>query len=575
MNSNADVFIAKPAFTYKDLLLRKLYYSVLCSVFSQLVLLLVYLLITKFDLFHPITWIKSTLVTFVSLTTWLYLVPLIVIIFAQSVICAKDYAFKSTYCSTRFQKLIAVFSIHNFVLLILHVVVGGLLVWMFLSLSGGPYQSITTTCNKNGACVVEGKFLLILNGLFIGLYFFLKVYLTEKRIFFPVIHQGKLRQFKASMFPLIKECLVSAVAPSLYFMLFYFIWGSQLLNGFKKFFNLQPPQTNEGNSVYLYAWLFGALYYFSMNLMRFFFNLFLTEPVEFPLVKQNDDSLTLQASINMNNFPIIQSLACLDLKILSQWFPERRQVFFTLSQPGGHPHNWNGLVENILKLYAEYTELLNKSTDTIQPEKSAPQSSMMSPASCLSPMQSNRYRNFRNMSMTYGNDLVDIVDISHQNLPGVNLPETIFHVIQEKIINFFNLLKVVLGINFMFGELPQANIQKCLANGHLIIQTSEGLSELICRSIIEDRFGIVQKDLPVVITSLVELKQSLERLNKIPALTRKMVGYDDFNYKMKGAVTAAVKRSLFNICKHFEKYLHEFPLSKEVVLQLQPFVAKN
>lgn len=575
MNSNLVAPGQCVSFTYKDLLLKKLYYSVLCSVFSQLVLLLLYLLAVNLDIIHPVTWLWSSVTTFLSLTTWLYVIPFITIIFCQSIICARDYAFKSNYCSTRFQKFIAVFSVHNLILLILHILVGGLLVWMFLSLSDGDYKSFSTSCHKTQQCIVEGTFFLILNGLFIGLYFFLKVYIAEKRLFFPVIHQRKWLQFKASVIPLCKESLVAATLPTVYYLVFYFIWGNQLFIGLTNYLNLLPPESGEGYFLYIYAWLFGALYYFSMNLMRFFFNLFLTEPVELPIIKQTDDSLTLQSSINNSNFPIIQSLACLDLKLLAQWSPLRRQIFFMLSQPGGHPHNWNILIENVLKLFTEYTELLNKSTDTIRSDKQPPPPPSQDPMSCLSPTQYDKFRNMRNMSMGYGSEVTDVVDVVNDTLPGQEAVTSIFSKLKDKVINFYNTLKVVLGINFIFGELPQANIQKCLANGHLIIQTSEGISDLVCASLVEDRYGIVQKDLPVLITSMVELKQGLEKLNKIPALTRKMVGYDDFNYKMKGAVTAAVKRSLFNICRNFEKYLCEFPLSKDVLMQLQPFIVKN
>ena len=36
-------------------------------------------------------------------------------------------------------------------------------------------------------------------------------------------------------------------------------------------------------------------------------------------------------------------MAFQDLSILSQYHTQRRQHLFSLSQPGGHPHNWNSI----------------------------------------------------------------------------------------------------------------------------------------------------------------------------------------------------------------------------------------
>lgn len=561
MNTNLTSY----NFTYKDVLLRKLYYSVVCSVLSQLVLLQIYVFISNFNILHPVQWILSTLHIFTSISTWLFVIPFMTIIFAQSIICAKDYVFKSSYCSTRFQKLISVFSVHNLILFILNIIVGATLIWLFLSLGGGQYQNLTYQCKGQNYCLHEGTFFLILSGFWTGFYYFIKVYISKKHLSFPVIYQRKVLQLKAQLLPLLRESFTLSIAPSIYFIILYCVWGYTLSEGFSDSFGLLREDNSDGISIYLYLWIFGTIYYFNMALMRFFFNLFLTEPVQFPLFKETPESLCLQESINMSNLPIVQNLACQDLYILAQWSKLRRQVFFTLSQPGGHPHNWNSLVENVLKLFNEYIELLSKST--LPTEKPKPTATPVIPPNVL--QSPDKFRNLRNMSLISDNGLVDVVDVTQEPLPIFTLPERIVEKIKQKISNIIAVLKTVLGINYLFGELPQANIQKCLANGYLIIWTSQGISNITCSSLVEDRFGIVQKDLPGIITTLVQLKQSLEKLNKIPVLTRKIAGYDDFNYKMKGAIIMAVKRSLFRICLTFGNYINEFPLSKDVLQHLQ------
>ncbi|KAG5882134.1 hypothetical protein JTB14_005963 [Gonioctena quinquepunctata] len=560
---NSNLLIPKSSFTYKDFLLKKLYYSVICSVFSQLILLVIYVFVLNFNIIHPLDWILDTLRTFASFSTWLFIIPFITIVFAQSIICAKDYVFKSSYCSTRFQQFISVFSVHNLVLLSLNIVVGSTSVWLFLSLVEGNHQNLTSVCRGKNYCLNEGTLFLISSGFWTGFYYFVKVYLSEKHLLFPVIQQRKLLQFKAQFVPLLKESLTFSLLPTFYFILLYYLMGNIFSESFRTTFGLLKEENHDGLFTYFEVWIFGAIYYFNMNLMRFFFNLFLTEPVEFPLCKQTPDSLSLQDGICMSELPIVQNLACLDLYNLARWSKPRRQVFFTLSQPGGHPHNWNTMVENVLKLCAEYTELLSKSSESAEKVTKPP-------VTAQSPFQpADKFRNLRNMSLLSDTGMVDLVDVTHAPLPAFSLPETLLAKLQQKLINILGVLKVILGINFLFGELPQANIQKCLANGLIIIWTCRGVSDLVTASITEDQFGIVQKDIPAIVSTLVQLKQNLDKLNKIASLTKKIAGYDDFNYKMKGAVTAAVKRSLFNICRTFGKYMSEFPLSKDVTLSLQ------
>lgn len=145
----------------------------------------------------------------------------------------------------------------------------------------------------------------------------------------------------------------------------------------------------------------------------------------------------------------------------------------------------------------------------------------------------------------------------------------------KKIDGFILTLKEKLGINFMFRELPEANIQKCLGDGQVIVWLVQALSCLCSSSLTEDRYGIAQKDLPVIISALVELKMSMEKLNKLPALNRRGHASNDFNCQMKYGIMNALKRSIYNIVNNFGPYLKDLNLRHDVVLQLQSFAVKN
>jgi nucleoporin NDC1 len=104
-----------------------------------------------------------------------------------------------------------------------------------------------------------------------------------------------------------------------------------------------------------------------------------------------------------------------------------------------------------------------------------------------------------------------------------------------------------------------------------VIWAIQGLSCLAAASFKEDRYGVVQKDLPAIITSLLQLKQALDRLQKVGNYKRSQKS-EHYDVKMKAALRSAVKRSLYTISITFGDYVKELPLTKEVLQQIQQFL---
>lgn len=553
---------------FKQILLKKLSCAVIASITSQILLLFIFLFIINLDILHP--WqLKNFFNIFTSLYMWIYIIPFTTIIFAHSIICAKDYVLVSDYSSSRFSKFISIFSLHNFILLALHVISGGLVVWLYLALSGGKYAEFTKKCSMGEDCLVEGKLYLILAGLWSGLYYFMNMYRSDKKIKFPVVHQYKLLQFKTQLIPVIQKCKSDALWPTVYFTILYYFLGAPIKNFISKTFIIKIE--NESSIfIYLYCWIFISLYFIKLRLMSLFFELFLTEPVYFPVESIQKDDLILANALAVQKIPIVQHLACYDLYMLSYWCPNRRSQVYAVSQPGGHPHNWNLLTINLLKIIADYSQELNKSTNTIlEPERKTLQQTnkantiLMPERSALNVTETVRNSTMRNMSYREPEPL-DIVNVTHGHLTKTfdYDNKTIANKIAEKSKYYVESFKQKLGINFIFGELPEGNIQQCLANGQIIIWTCQGLATLVMFALEEDTYGVVQKDIPVIISTLYELKMSLEKLNRLPALSKR--GSDDFNYKMKVTLNSAVKRSIFNICKAYWPYLKDLNLKKDV-----------
>lgn len=554
---------------YNAFLLKRLSHSVISSVVSQLLILVVFVFICNFRLLHPLESSILTIKVFTSFTTWIFLLPYLCIIFAQSVICGKHYICRPSYSTTRFQKFTSMFSLQNWMMLLLNLIFGGLLTLIILHLKDSSLKDMFTFCN----CVKEDNFFLILGGIWTGFYYFYVIHISDIYPVFPVIYQRKMLQVKSKLLPLFRDSCILAIAPAISFVIFYSIFGQIIFNKFVQFFEIEIYESDTRFMIYIYLWRFGVLYCFKMNLMRTLFNTFLTDPVTFPLHRSKDTSFYLQDSINMTNLSIIQSLGSLDLYNLSQYSLARRKILFTLSQPGGHPHNWNSLVQNILKLFSSYIEIMHSVVETCEistKKTEAPLIEAILPE-LVSP---NKFANIRNMSLMSDMGVPDVVELNVEPLPIFTFPKKIMEKCKQKIQEVYSFLKMFFGINFLFGVLPQANIDTILSNGQVIIWCCQGVAELACASLTEDNYGIVQKDLPAIITTLVELNQNFEKLNKLPVLTRKIMDHHDYNFKMKNAIVAALRRSLFNIYCTFGDYLKELPLNKSVISHLHT-VFKN
>lgn len=112
-----------------------------------------------------------------------------------------------------------------------------------------------------------------------------------------------------------------------------------------------------------------------------------------------------------------------------------------------------------------------------------------------------------------------------------------------------------------------------LFNGQTIIWAADAISSLAVLSLNEDSYGIAQKDLPLIINTLLALKQALDKLQKSNIMTKKQHGDDKFIKQIFHSLRAAAKRSLYRIVTCFEIYIGDLGLETTTVEQLHSFLA--
>jgi hypothetical protein len=241
-------------------------------------------------------------------------------------------------------------------------------------------------------------------------------------------------------------------------------------------------------------------------------------------------------------------------------------------------------VEESLKLITKFTDIINKANTETQPARESKEygvakdyCSSKSSAVVSTGNHSTSISGMRNMSLRVQN-MSDIYlyqcpsNIVQSQSSPVNInQESVNRTVKLYATQALDALCKKPGISFIFGERPDAKVRYYLAQCQPVIWAVQSLSHLAAASFREDRYGIVQKDLPAIITSLFQLKEALDKLQKIGNYKRSQKT-EHHDIKMKAALRSAVKRSLYCISITFGNYVKELPLTKEVLQQLQDFL---
>jgi hypothetical protein len=117
-------------------------------------------------------------------------------------------------------------------------------------------------------------------------------------------------------------------------------------------------------------------------------------------------------------------------------------------------------------------------------------------------------------------------------------------------------------IHFL-SELPDAANQGLFADCQLQVWAITSISELAIASYAEDVYGVVQRSLPSIIGSLIELSQALDKHVKAPLSCSKSTRNVCMALETNGryAVKTAVQTALFRLATTFSKERRSIQLS--------------
>ncbi|NXI54182.1 NDC1 protein, partial [Chloroceryle aenea] len=261
---------------------------------------------------------------------------------------------------------------------LVHAGMGMLVAWCAAVMTEGKFHFLAVPCtpseSPDGAvpqmCLNEHHLFFLLSGAFMGYSYSLSYLINHMNYLpFPIIQQYKYLRFRRSLPLLVKHSCVESLYFVRNFCFTYYVFGYIPKVWISTTLDLQidsklhPLDTLTGLldlSLFYHTWLCGVYLLITWYIAWLLFKIYATETHHFPVQPTfaEETDQCLPKILNSNPPLIIKFLALQDLMLLSQYSPVRRQEVFSLSQPGGHPHNWTAISRECLSLLTDLTQRL-------------------------------------------------------------------------------------------------------------------------------------------------------------------------------------------------------------------------
>uniref|UniRef100_A0A668ABC7 Nucleoporin NDC1 n=1 Tax=Myripristis murdjan TaxID=586833 RepID=A0A668ABC7_9TELE len=566
----------------------------------------VFVIISRVSLLHPIQWISECVSLLTSATAIFSFILLCGVVLIVGFLNLEYYTVIPSIACSKIALLGQLLHPRQFVSSLVHCILGVIVAWCCAVTIGGRYQTLGYPCTQaDGSpqlCLNEYQVILLLAGAFVGYcHSVLGVIHNMNYVSFHTVQQYKYLRFKGSL-PLVVKCsAIQALYSVRNYLVVYFFLGYVPRTWICKTLNLQlnrlvcslhPLDTIAGLldfSLLYHLWISGTFLLFTWYITLLLFRIFVTEVYSFPVQSSftEDVHQCLPKVLTGQQPAILKFLALHDLALLSQHSPSRRSEVFSLSQPGGHPHNWNAISQECLSLLADLTQRLVAHHDTVATNGRAkslstgsdkkslssessgtillssqgtedvmtPRPSVLikTPASVFlrssvgspltvpftpdldSPFSSPALRRLagpvEQCSPWHGT-----VQSPHIMRRGPKLwststgerglqnkTEHVIPIVDPCAIWVKNFLAKRVLIMYLLNKLPEASSQALFADTQSHIWALEGLSYLVKASFSEDQFGVVQTTLPSILSSMLVLQEAVDRHFKLPHASSKPV----------------------------------------------------
>ncbi|XP_060552950.1 nucleoporin NDC1-like [Ruditapes philippinarum] len=532
------------------------------SVITLPIISIVYLFLTSFQLFHPLQWTTDFVSSLFSLT-FLSNIVLIMLVNAGFYVYSKNtYTVIPTMSITRFSQLPQLCKGSVMMYAALCWGCGLILGWVCTCILGDRYTSLSKQCAADSElyCINEYHLFVVLYGGFTGKMYIVYHYINQNNVLhFPTLQQAKFFQVRGRMPRTAWSALGHVIFQIKFFYIFYYLFGNIPRDAIAETLSLKFERESRLDSLFgllfdvallwqtilvglfiQFSWCYGALLYKVYN----------TQYYEFPVSTMFDNfkNKCLVDSLSCTNLPLLQALGFMDLDLLAKHSYTRRKELFSLSQPGGHPHNWN-------KILAVCLAVIQEMNDTVQEVNWK----ILANAPVRQP----------HAEKTASNGTSDGLKHRSSTTDGTSKPAT--SAVKDKIVNG---LKKRSLLTFFTGEVPDNTHKNLFASAFIQIWAVDALSSLVVASFHEDSFGVVQMSLRDIITVILNLQENIDKHFKLTGGVSRRVTKDVNNndVPLKYLLQSSLKSSIYSIINTFGKHLLDIGLPMETEKKLHHFL---
>ncbi|MED6263535.1 Nuclear pore complex subunit [Characodon lateralis] len=341
----------------------------------------VFVMLSNFSFLHPIQTITDCLALLTSASSVFSFILLGGVVIMVGFLTLEYYTVIPTIACSKIALLGQLLQPRQVVNSFAHCLMGMIVGWCCAVAVGHRYETLGYPGKSSDGhprmCLNEYHLVFLLAGAFVGFsHSLLGVIHNINYVSFHTVQQYKYLHFKGSL-PLVVKCSsIQAFYAVRNFLVVYFFLGYIPKTWICKTLNLHldssvhPLDSIAGVvdlSLLYHLWISATFLLFTWYITLLLFRIFVTEVYSFPVqLTFTEDSHQCLPKVLTDNQPmILKFLALQDLALLSKHSPSRRREVFSLSQPGGHPHNWNTVSKECLALLTDLTQRLATYHETV------------------------------------------------------------------------------------------------------------------------------------------------------------------------------------------------------------------
>ncbi|KAL3868805.1 hypothetical protein ACJMK2_041564 [Sinanodonta woodiana] len=541
-----------------------------------------YLLLATFHPSHPFQWITDFLFAVISLPILMSLAFLSLICVLFHVISSRTFTVVPDIPLTRLAALLQLCKAQCLTYGTVCAVTGGIIAWTCTCMLGGRYANLSFKCDESSDayCLNEYHLFLVFYGIYTGLFYFTRHYLQQHNYMeFPALQQAKIFQVRSQIVPVLCSTLGYVLWQIKFFYILYYLFGHIPRNWISKNSSLRLSTEYSLDTVYglldvVLLWqtfCCGVFIQYPWSLGATLFKIYNTEHFEFPITSMFDSfkNKCLVDALSEKPRSLLQYLGFHDLCHLSKHSFERRKELFSLSQPGGHPHNWNKVLSVCLSVISELNDKVQEVNWLVLSSGPVrqPSGEKLHPSFSRDGQTSNLHmRSFHQLTpiTTIGDENGKVIGQSHQKQQAVTFKTKLISNLKKRSI-----------IAYFLGELPEARSRKIFIGAQIQVWAVEALSSLTAASYQEDSYGVVQMSLPKIITAMLSLQENIDKHLKAAGGQGRKGQKDQItasNLALRYLLQNTLKSSIYRIIDSFGKCIIDLRLSADVEKKIKSFM---